>query len=134
MKRLSQTLFVMGFLALFVYGSISIAKFKWRGETLSVAEVRARWGSELFDAAKFKAGDYKVRAKMAASILKDKPVVGMSIDRIRPLLGNWDGYYFNDAFPAYIIQDGQIEHGETWQLVFVFDQNRKIKEIFVNKN
>lgn len=116
------------------YGCVSLAKHFWRGETKSVSAVEKQWGHEPFDAAKFKSGDYKARAKMAASMMTSKVLIGKSIDDIEKLLGTWDGYYFTDMFPAYIIQDGRIEKGDSWQIVFLLDKNYKTSEIIVHKN
>lgn len=117
-----------------VIATTAIGKSFWKGDVMSLSQVQSRWGSGPFDASKFKSGDYKTRAKMAHSVVHSRVAIGKSREEIVALLGDWDGYYFSDSFPAYIIHDGRIEKSETWQLVFLLDKSRKVSEVIVHKN
>lgn len=66
--------------------------------------------------------------------MSSKELFGKGAAEIRALLGDWDGYYWSDAFPAYIIKDGRLDHGDTWQIVFLLDRRWKTSEIIVHKN
>lgn len=127
------SLFIVS-IAVFSFCGFAVAKHFWRGETMSVSKVEKTWGNAPFDAKKFRDGDVKARAKMAKSILSSKQFIGKFADEIRTELGSWDGYYFSDMFPAYIIQDGRAENGDTWQIVFLLDRQQKVSEIIVHKN
>lgn len=126
-------LFVVSIVIL-VFCGLAVAKHFWRGETMSMSAVGKTWGSDPFDALKFRQGDAKTRSKMTKSMMLSKQLIGKSSEEIRKELGSWDGYYFSDMFPAYIIQDGRLEKGDTWQVVFLLDQNQKVTEVIVHKN
>lgn len=111
------------------------AKHFWRGKTLSAQEVAQKWGVGEFDTTKFKTGDEKVRASMAYSaIIKKKDFVGKLVTDIRQQLGAPDGYYFSDVFPAYMIYRGQGEKEDSWQLVFLLSNERRVSDVIVHKN
>lgn len=116
-------------------GSFSMAKHFWRGQTISGNKIEEKWPDQKkFEAQSFRNGDSKVRSKMTKALASSKQFIGKSVSEIRAELGAWDGYYFSDAFPAYIIQDGRAEHTDTWQIVFLLDKNEKVSEIIVHKN
>ncbi|MBC7742911.1 MAG: hypothetical protein H7061_11990 [Bdellovibrionaceae bacterium] len=106
----------------------------WRGTYLNEKAVKAKWGQAPLDYSKFKLGDLAIRSKMAASILRDQTLIGKSADSIRQVLGDPDGFFYIDAYPAYLIQEGHSKSEETWQLVFLLDSKFKVKEIKVHKN
>jgi hypothetical protein len=110
------------------------AKHFWRGQTMPLEKVAQTWGSEAFDAKKFKEGDIAVRAKMASVMLRSNPLKGKTSEEVRSELGSWDGYYFSDMFPAYIIQDGRTQSGGTWQIVLLLDRKQRVSEVIVHKN
>lgn len=120
--------------AFMIGASYTIAKYEWRSEPQSYTQVQNRWGSEPFDIVKFKEGGYKIRAKMAAALMKSKEFLGKDPTEIRAQLGDWDGYYFTDTYPAYIIQSRREGSDETWQIVFLLNRRYKTTEIIVNKN
>lgn len=99
-----------------------------------IAEVEKKWGRQLFNAEQFKTGSEDMRAKMAASLMKNKSLPGKTPLEIWTLLGRHDGYYFSDLIPTYIIHDESTKGGETWQIVFLLDRNNKVKDIRVHKN
>jgi hypothetical protein len=105
-----------------------------RGKTLSYKETKQKWGEIPVDYAKFKKGDLKTRSQMAASLLKDTSLLGKSVSYIRENLGGPDGFYFIDTYPAYIIQDGQSQTEETWQIVFRINGQSSVRDIVIHKN
>lgn len=117
-----------------IFCCFAVAKHFWRGQTLPVDKVAQTWGTEAFDAKKFRDGGVAVRAKMASSVLRLNPLKGKTPEEVRSALGSWDGYYFSDMFPAYIIQDGRVQSGGTWQIVFLLDRKQRISEVIVHKN
>lgn len=100
------------------------------------ADVAAkRWGSVELDSSKFKTGDVKVRASMTASLQKhENKFKGKSALEIRELLGPFDGFYFTDAYPTYLIQIGKSHSEETWQIVFLLDNDQRVKKAIIHKN
>lgn len=118
----------------FVIPSVS-AQLIWFGKTMSAAEAQRRWGSEEFDAARFKKGDMPARAKMASSLIKHKNQwIGKSVQELKKSIGEHDGFYFTDTIPAYFITDAQKEGDEAWQIVFLPDNARNIKDVIIELN
>ena len=106
-----------------------------RGETISESEVEKKWGLEEFSAEKFKSAAIEQRAKMAASLLKNKKnFIGQDRSEIRKTLGNYSGYYISGMYPTYLIQDKTDNSNEAWQLVFLIDAKGKITDIISHKN
>lgn len=106
----------------------------WLGKSLPAEEAKKRWGSEQFDETKFKNADQKTRAKMAYSVLKAKNLIGLSASEVRSRLGTFDGHYFSESYPTYLIQTAEKAGEESWQLVFILDKDRKTKEVIIHKN
>ena len=106
------------------------------GELMSQKEVCKRWGKEPFSAEKFKANkEASARAKMACSLLKNqKMYIGIDSGEIRNILGDYSGYYFNEAFPTYFIQRAKKIGDDSCQLVFLIDRQERIAKIVVHKN
>ncbi len=99
---------------------------------MSKAKVGQRWGRVDFSKDKFKSGDYKVRASMAFSMLnQEKSFTGKTIPTIREELGDPDGFYFTDMYPAYLID---LKEDDSWQIVFLLDRNYKVSELILHKN
>ncbi len=112
-----------------------LAKQLWRGKLMATSEVCKKWGEKPFEATLFKSGNTETRASMACSLLKNpKPMLGKDILEIRGLLGDHDGYYFSDMYPAYLIQIGKNHSEESWQVVFMIDKNEDVKGVVVHKN
>ena len=106
------------------------------GDLMSQKEVCKRWGEEPFSAEKFKANkEASTRAKMACSLLKNqKMYIGIDSGEIRNILGDYSGYYFNEAFPTYFIQRAKKMGDDSWQLVFLIDRQERVAKIVVHKN
>lgn len=101
---------------------------------MSPSNVEKTWGNASFDAKKFREGDIKTRAQMAKSLLTSKKYLGKTTAEVRAELGNWDGYYFTDMFPAYLIQEGDGKNRDSWQIVFLLDRKYRVAELIVHKN
>ena len=107
----------------------------WFGKLLTSSQSEARWGKEEFNIERFKKGDPSERAKMSASLVKNKKLwVGKKIKEIREQFGSHDGFYFTDWIPAYLIQVGRSQKEETWQVVFLPDNEYNVKDIVIHKN
>lgn len=115
--------------------SLAIAKHFWRGETMSTERVCKTWAERPFDSKLFAGADESMRASMACSLLKSqRNFVGKDRAEIRKDLGDFDGFYFTDMFPAYMIQSGKSKDEESWQIVFLLDRHEKVSEVIVHKN
>lgn len=109
-------------------------KHFWRGDTISLTQAEKKWGIAPFDAQKFKTLSSNERAKMAVTIIKNKSLIGKTRAEVRDFLGDHDGFYFTDMFPAYIISEETKPDGETWQMVCLLDKNGKVKDVIIHKN
>lgn len=114
--------------------SYVFAQHFWRGELMSLKKVEKKWGQSEFSAERFKTAPPSEKAKMAYSLIKSKKYIAKSVIDIRQDLGDPDGYYFSDIYPAYIITDSQKKGDDVWQIVFLLDKNRTISEVVVHKN
>lgn len=129
--KISSTIF---FLFFFSLSAFAVQHF-WRGETISASEAEKRWGSAPFDAEKFKSGNDKARASMAGAMLKNEKIFkGKDVAEIRAMLGGTSGFYFSDIYPTYLIQTGQTNREETWQIVFLLNNDRKVAALIIHKN
>ncbi len=105
------------------------------GETyMTVAQAQKKFGKTAFDAAKFKAGDRKTKGEMAADLVLKKTFVGKPLKSVTELLGSPDGYFENDAVPAYVIS-ADVTRKDTWQIIFLPDKDwKKVDEVKIHKN
>ena len=72
---------------------------------------------------------------MACSLLKNQAdYVGMHSVEIEPLFGEFTGYYYTETQPTYLIERAKTKAGDTWQIVFLIDHDRRVSEIIVHKN
>lgn len=117
-----------------VFSAVIMAQSFWGGKTMSANQVRKKWGSDPVDMKKFKDGDISIKAKMAYSIMMDGSLIGKSGSYIRENLGDPDGFYFIDSYPAYIIQAGKDRTEETWQIVFKMNSKYEVRDIIMHKN
>ena len=114
-----------------------VKKKFWPAEFMSLKEVCRRWGERPLDEAKFKAAvdNRSARAETACSLLKNqKKYKGKSIDQIKEIFGPPDGWFFNEAFSAYVINKAEKKGDDVWQILFLIDRHRKISKIVVHKN
>ncbi len=127
-------LFMVPISAFFVF-SIAVAKHFWRGELMPKNKVCQTWGTAPFDSKAFKGSSEETKATMACSLLeKQKQFIGKDTLEIRAELGNYEGHYFSDMFPTYMIYSAKSRAESSWQIVFLIDRNQKISEVVVHKN
>lgn len=119
-----------------IWAAIAGVRMFWRGETLADSKVCERWGDTPFDAKKFKDSESEqIRAKMACSLLKNqKTFIGKDRSDIRKELGDFDGFYFSDMFPAYMIHSATTRTEDSWQIVFLIDRKEAVSKVVVHKN
>ena len=106
-------------------------------EFMSVGEVCERWGDGPLDVAAFRAAedDEAKRAAMACSLLKNQDdYAGMSVSEIRHLFGEFEGHFWSEAQPTYLIEIAETRAEDTWQIVFLHDRDRRVTKIVVHKN
>ena len=102
---------------------------------MPVSEVCKKWGDKNFEMTDFKNGTMALKATMACSILKNQEFfIHKNNSEIREMLGDYDGYYFSEMYPTYLIQVGKNHSEESWQLVFMINKDENIKDIVVHKN
>ena len=103
---------------------------------ISFKDAKEKWGLQKFESEKFKTlgATPLARAPMAVDLLQSQSLKKKKLDEIRQLLGNPDGYLFSEAILAYKIQTQKDAPNESWQLVFIPDENLKVvKEIKIHK-
>lgn len=104
---------------------------------LSVGEVCRRWGERPLNVAAFRSAedDEPVRGAMACSLLKNQDdYFGMDTREIEQLFGDPRGYFISERHPAYLIEIAKTKKDDSWQAVFMTDQDAKVTDVFVHKN
>ena len=104
---------------------------------LSVREVCRRWGEQPLDIAVFRSSgeDTSTRAAMACALLRNQDdYIGLHQLEIRPLFGNHTGYYITEGVPTYLIEVGETQAQDSWQIVFLLDSERTVSKVVVHKN
>jgi hypothetical protein len=114
--------------------ALSQVKSKIIGETLTVESIEKKWKQVPFSSTAFKNGTPGIRASMTVDIITGKKFIGMDIKDVKTLLGRPTGYFWNDSFPAYILNEGWKDNDSTWQIIFLPDHNGKVTNVVVNKN
>lgn len=136
MKKLTISFLLLVSSALAAVAYVGTGRHFWRGEEMSPEAVASTWGKSAFDAEKFKNGSEEVRATMAYSLVseKKKDYIGKNRSVIRQELGDHDGHYFSDMYPAYIIGGTKKGDPNTWQILFLIDKDQNISDVVVHKN
>ena len=117
------------------FGIVAKTKNFWRGEFLPTEKVCDKWGKMAFDGEKFKSASESDRAKMACDLIKNqKKFLNKDRAEIRKLLGDYDGFYFSDMFPSYMIETAKADGQDSWQIVFLLNKKEAVKDIVVHKN
>lgn len=129
-----KTKYLLYTLIVLIFISVGYAQHFWRGEEMSLSRIEKKWGQGNFSAEKFKIGDKQARANMAYSLIKHKKYIGKNILEIREDLGDFDGYYFSDVYPAYLINEPVTKGDDVWQIVFLLDKNKLVSSVIVHKN
>ena len=105
-----------------------------RFTTMSVSEAKIKFGKLEFNEKEFFSGTIETRAKMAASLVEKNPFKGKTIHSVFEALGPSDGHYFSERIPAYFIFRREKNNEDSWQILFMPDENDKIKETVIHKN
>ncbi len=105
-----------------------------QGKFLNLEETKKKWGQKSFLGEAFKAGTAKDRAPMVYDLIKRKIFVGKTAVEVRSLLGPTSGYFWSEQIPTYFVEEGWSEKKDSWQLVFLIDENERVKEVRVHKN
>ena len=105
------------------------------GQTfLDAKTAEKKWGSKQFSQEEFKKGPVKLRAQMAANLIKGNRFQGKKASEVKAALGSFTGYFWSSSVPAYLIEEGWTLNSDSWQLVFLLDNSGKVKEIRIHKN
>lgn len=132
MNRIKNIFLIFVF---FVISSPTTATHFWFGKTIGATDAEKRWGNREFVLEEFKSGGVSIRGKMTASLIRNKKNwIGKSRSEIRAFFGPHDGFYFTDTIPAYIVDGGEDNSKETWQVVFLSDKNYKVEDLIIHKN
>lgn len=135
MKNKSRLL-VSALLTVFIafYAGANAFRSEMIGTIMSASEAKKLWGEKPFDEAKFRMGTAPERAAMASDLIEKKKFVGVPIDAIESKLGKSTGYFWNDSIPSYILNEGWKTDSDVWQLVFLSDRDKRVREVLINKN
>lgn len=101
---------------------------------MSLSSAKQRWKEKPLNATRFKSGSTAVRAEMAVGIISGKNFLGRSSEEVRTTLGNFSGFFWSDYVPAYIIEEGWGKGRDTWQLVFLLDDDGRVNDVRIHKN
>ncbi len=104
------------------------------GVTLSVEEAAKKWGEKPFLAQAFRKGNMKERSSMAVDLINRKVYLGKTAKEVRADLGRWQGFFFRDDIPAYVLEDPKKKGSPVWQLVFDLDEKRNIRALYIQQN
>lgn len=129
---LTGGLVVLTLAGAFVWAQHEIPRYP-KGKTLTVEEVRKRWGDQKFSRNAFRRGDMKTRASMAASLIASREFIGEDIRNVRKELGRPDGFYQMDWIPAYLIEDSNDMNVPAWQVVFAPGKKHTVSEVFAHE-
>lgn len=128
-------LFVMLNLCVQIFATQNDPAHFWGGDTLNVKEIESVWPTQTnFKYDKFKSATTAERATMISSLIKQKNLwSGKSIDEIRKDLGDWNGFYFQDHIPAYRIGSREKQNGNSYQIVFIPNKNKRVEAVIIHK-
>lgn len=117
-----------------ICGFLAYAQHPWLGKTMTVEQAGKKWGKKSFSEELFKSGDMKLRSEMAYALVSSKKMLGLSPLELRARLGDFDGHYFSESYPTYLIQEAKRPGEESWQIVFLIDKDKKTKNAIIHKN
>ena len=60
--------------------------------------------------------------------------IGMHELEILKRFGPSTGYYYTEMTPAYLIEIAKTRAENSWQIVFLINRDRQVREIVVHKN
>lgn len=126
---------ILSFIIFSVLLAANFYNLIYRGTFLNEKDTRAKFGNLTFTIPKWKKADVPTRAKMAASLLKNKKLfIGKKYHEIWDQLGQSDSYYHSDMLPAYTILENAPEgKSERWHVVFLLNKDNKILDVRVHR-
>lgn len=131
MNRSLHLTFVLGIFIL----SPGYAKTYLQKQTfMELGQAEQRYGIAKFSPGGFKNSNSSERAKMSVSLIKSRRYLGKYPKEVLVELGPSTGHFWSNEIPAYFIEEGWKGNSDTWQLVFLLDDNRKVSEIKIHKN
>ena len=102
---------------------------------MDLDQAKKKWGSVPFNPNQFKKGDEISRSKMVVSLIESKKYLGKKLSTIPDELGKSDGFFENDAIPAYLLTPPKKENSEIWQVVFIPDKEwKRVNDVKIHKN
>ena len=102
------------------------------GTTMPTSQAKLKWGEKRFNDKQFKFGNPETRSSMVYAIIEKKhDYIGKTPEQIRSIFGETDGYFVNEAFPAYILSIHKKKGDKIWQLVFEIGKNKKVSDIII---
>lgn len=108
--------------------------FEYKQEFMDLKTAEKKWGHAIFDEKKFLNGTIQDRASMAVDLISRKKFVGENLTEVQQKLGKNTGHFWSDFIPTFIIEDGASQQKDTWQIVFLPDSSRRVKEVRIHKN
>lgn len=112
----------------------SFAEEFFGAKFMTQKEARNKWGSAPFSAKNFKKSSEKEKGAMAAQAVEGKFFVGQDMLKVREQMGDPDSYFFSDTIYAYMITSNVKPKQESWQLVFIPDEDlKKVADVRIHK-
>ena len=101
---------------------------------MTLSEAKHKWGARPFTAKAFKEGSTRQRAEMAVKLIERKHFVGKTRGQVQDELGPFSGRFWSHTVPTYMIEEGWTKGVNSWQLVFLLDDDGKVSEVRIHKN
>lgn len=119
--------------SLVVFLITSLACYSEYSNPLDLKYAEKIFGKKKLNIKEFSEGNYKIRSSMAVDIILSKYYIGKLLSDVKKELGKHDGYFQNDAIPAYLLSSK--DSNPIWQLVFIPDEKwEKVKKVEIQKN
>jgi len=134
MKNMTLTLGVLLCISLLLWTGRSFAEEFFGAKFMTQKEAKNKWGSAPFSAKNFKKSSEKEKGAMAAHAVDGKSFAGQDMLKVREQMGDPDSYFFSDTIYAYMITSNAKPKQESWQLVFIPDENlKKVADVKIHK-
>lgn len=134
MKNVSLAFCTLLGTALLLLAGRSFAEDFFGAKFMTQKEAKSKWGSTFFDAKVFKKSSEKEKGAMAAQVIEKRIFVDQDMLKVREQMGDPDSYFFSDTIYAYIITSSAKPGQESWQLVFIPDQDlKKVMDVKIHK-
>lgn len=134
MKNMILALGAFFCISLLLFAGHSFAEEFFGAKFMSLKEAKTKWGSTSFNAKNFKKSSEKEKGAMATQAVEEKVFVGQDMLKVREQMGDPDSYFFSDTIYAYMITSNVKPKQESWQLVFIPDEDlKKVKDVKIHK-